>query len=78
MNKITVNIEITSSKILAYLIMTLSFILSYHLKEPTSLAAGILAATAIVTNKQYQDRVKQSTQQQTDNKPIGTTGISPV
>ena len=52
------NIEVTLSKVLAYLSLGAGIAVSIVLKEPTSFAVGIGAASAMVLNKQYQDRIK--------------------
>lgn len=58
MNGITFNIEITLSKILAYLTLGAGIAVSIILKDPMSFGVGVGAASAMVLNKQYQDRVK--------------------
>ncbi len=55
----SVKIEITFSKIFAVIIIALSFVISYHLKEATVITIGIAASSALIGNKQIQDRLKK-------------------
>ncbi len=56
---ITYRFVITYSKLFAFFILILSFIISYKLKETSVIIAGIAASAALVVNKQYQDRLKK-------------------
>jgi len=58
MEGIKFNIIITLSKILAYLTLGASTAVAIVLKDPLPFGVGVGAASAMILNKQYQDRVR--------------------
>jgi len=51
-------LNITTSKLLAYFIALASVIYGFVYEDGVTMLSGIAAATALITNKQYQDRVE--------------------
>jgi hypothetical protein len=52
------NIQITFSKIFAFMVLAAGTYVSVVLKSESCFVTTIISASAIVANKQYQDRIK--------------------
>lgn len=54
-----INIEITFSKIMAFLILILSTAITLNLEDVSVFSISLPIIAAMVVNKQYQDRIKK-------------------
>lgn len=62
------NIQITFSKVFAFLILAAGTYVSVVLKSESCFVTTIISGSAIVANKQYQDRIKTIKSILTDQK----------
>jgi len=60
MNKISINITLTFSKVMAFLILCLGSIFSFMTKDSTVILATFSTVMIVLGIKQYQDRIKET------------------